>query len=131
VSNDIIGTGLSFPIRVDQRGGLALSSGAEDVEEAIALILGTAFGERPMRPEFGCLIHDLVFEAVDAHTIGRVEHAIRDSLDRWEPRIEVLEVEPMRTDDGVLMIEITYVLRATNDVRNLVYPFYVIPLESE
>jgi uncharacterized protein len=131
VSNDIIGTGLSFPIRVDQRGGLALSSGAEDVDEAIELILGTAPGERPMRPEFGCLIHDLVFESMDAHTIGRVEHAIRESLDRWEPRIEVLDVEPTRTNDGTLEIEITYALRATNDVRNLVYPFYVIPTEPE
>lgn len=160
MQNDIIGTGVAFPLRIDRGGGVALSSGVEDVEEAIGLILGTAPGERPMRPEFGCGLHSFVFETIDASTLGKIEHEVRDALDRWEPRIDVLDVDvgpweitqdvvatasqssngsvPQVLDvrglspgDGVLQIEITYVLRATNDVRNLVYPFYVVPTEPE
>jgi phage baseplate assembly protein W len=129
---DIIGRGVAFPLRVDRRGGLALVSGDEDVSEAITLILGTAPGERPMRPEFGCGIHDYVFEAIDAYTIGRLDYEIRVALDRWEPRIDVLDID---FDDegagaGRLLIDITFQLRSTNDVRNLVYPFYLIPAEE-
>jgi hypothetical protein len=131
--SDIIGTGIAFPLRVDRLGGLALSSGDADVQEAIDVILGTAPGERPMRPEFGCGIHNHVFSNIDASTIAEIEVDIREALDRWEPRIEVLDVDPdlSRMGDGVLLIDITYQLRATNDVRNLVYPFYVIPEEPE
>ena len=129
---DIIGSGLAFPLRVSAHGGLALSHQDQDVEEAIAVIIGTARGERPMRPEFGCGIHDYVFETIDARAVGRFEHEVRLALQRWEPRIEVLEVavDTSFAERGELLIEITYSLRATNDVRNLVYPFYVIPAEE-
>ena len=127
--SDIIGRGISFPLRVDRLGGLALSSGNADVQEAIDIILGTAPGERPMRPEFGCGVHDYVFDTIDASTIAKIEYEIRAALDRWEPRIEVLDIEPdlSRVDEGVLTVDITYSLVATNDIRNLVYPFYLIP----
>jgi phage baseplate assembly protein W len=129
---DILGTGVAFPLRVDPRGGLALVRHEQDVREAISVILGTAPGERPMRPEFGCGIHDYVFEAIDAYTIGRLDQEIRIALDRWEPRVDVLDVEfdLDGADRGELRIEITYRLRATNNVRNLVYPFYLIPAEE-
>jgi phage baseplate assembly protein W len=130
---DIIGSGLAFPLRVDARGAVALSRDASDVEEAIRIVLGTAPGERPMRPDFGCGIHDLVFASADAYTLGKIDYEIRVSLERWEPRIDVLDIE-FDTDeirDGRLRIDITFALRATNDVRNLVYPFYLIPEEEE
>jgi phage baseplate assembly protein W len=129
---EIIGTGVAFPLRVDRRGGLALSRDNDDVQEAIALILGTAPGERPMRPEFGCGVHDYVFESVDAYALGRIEHEIRYALDRWEPRIEVLGIgfDLTNSGRGELIIDIAYQLRATNDIRNLVYPFYIIPEEE-
>jgi uncharacterized protein len=133
----ILGSGLASPLRVDARGGLALSHEDEDVREAIQVILGTAPGERPMRPEFGCGIHDYVFESVDAYLVGRLEQEVRRALDRWEPRIDVVSVdlslEPSRAGAGpdeVVVIDISYRLRATSDVRNLVYPFYVIPAEE-
>lgn len=131
--SDIIGTGISFPLRVDRLGGLGVSSGNSDVQEAIDIILGTAPGERPMRPEFGCGIHNYIFDTIDASMLGKVEYEIRSALDRWEPRIEVLDITPdlARVDEGVLMLDITYSLVATNDVRNLVYPFYLIPQEPE
>jgi phage baseplate assembly protein W len=133
MSGDILGAGLRFPLGIDHRGALALARGDDDIEQAIWIILGTAPGERPMRPEFGCDVHDFVFEAVDAATIGRMESAIRGALDRWEPRIVVDDVD-FDLDDvehGRLGITITYRVRATNTKRNLVYPFYVIPEDEE
>ena len=129
---EIIGSGLAFPLQVDRRGGIALARDEQDIEQAIQLILGTAPGERPMRPEFGCGVHDFVFDSIDANTIGNMEQAIRDALIRWEPRIEVEAVRFDSTDAtaGLLTIDIIYKVRATNTERNLVYPFYVIPAEE-
>lgn len=130
---DVIGTGLAFPLGIDHRGAIALSSGEEDIEQALRIILGTAPGERPMRPEFGCDVHDLVFDTIDAAMVGRMDTAIRRALDRWEPRIEVMAIDfdLDGVDDGRLGITITYRVRATNQERNLVYPFYVIPSEEQ
>jgi uncharacterized protein len=129
---DILGTGLAFPLGVDRRGGLALARDQDDVEQAISIILATAPGERPMRPEFGCGVHDYVFDVVDAGVLGRMEEEIRRALERWEPRIDVLGIDfDLETvADGGLPITIEYRLRTTNDVRNLVYPFYVIPADE-
>ena len=132
-----IGQGLSFPLKTTASGSIALVGHDQELRESIRLILGTAYGERPMRPEFGCGIHDYVFESVDAYLVGRLEQEVRRALDRWEPRIDVVSVElslePSR-EGGLLnelvVIDITYQLRATSDVRNLVYPFYVIPAEE-
>lgn len=128
---DILGTGLSFPLGVDRRGGLALARDEDDVEQAIAIILTTAPGERPMRPEFGCAVHDYVFDVIDASTLGRMEEEIHLALERWEPRIEVLNIDfDLDGTQGAIAISIEYRLKATNDVRNLVHPFYVIPAEE-
>ena len=129
---EIIGSGLAFPLQVDRRGGIALARDETDIEQAIELILGTAPGERPMRPEFGCGVHDFVFDSIDATTVGKMELAIRDALDRWEPRVfvETVEFNLDEVADGRLIIDIGYHVRATNNMRNLVYPFYVIPAEE-
>jgi phage baseplate assembly protein W len=130
--SDVLGAGLAFPLQVDRRGGIALAREETDVEQAISLILATAPGERPMRPEFGCGVHDYVFERIDAAAMGRLEHEVRVALKRWEPRIEVMGVgfDTARAGRGELVIDIAYRVLATNDVRNLVYPFYVIPAEE-
>ena len=130
---EILGTGLAFPLAVDDSGHFALVSDETDIDQAIRLVMDTAPGERPMRPEFGCAVHDYVFERVDAQTTSRMEVAIRAALDRWEPRIAVESVafHTDETDDGsLLLIEVEYRIRATNSERNLVYPFYVIPDEE-
>ena len=126
---DVLGTGVSFPVSVDARGAIALAHDGQDVEQAIGIILATAPGERPMRPEFGCGVHALVFERMNGATVGRMEREIRLALHRWEPRIEVEDVS-FRLDErqtGRLLIEIGYRLRATNSRRNLIYPFYLVP----
>ena len=129
---DLIGSGLSFPLQADQRGVLALAHGVTDIEQAIRVILGTAPGERPMRPEFGCAVHDFVFDNIDAELIGHIETAIHTALARWEPRIEVVELDVEQSDaePGKLLVGITYRVRATSRLYNLVYPFYVIPAEE-
>lgn len=130
--DDIIGIGFAFPMGVDARGGIRMSRAAFDVNEAIRLILGTAKGERRMRPEFGCAIHEYVFAPMDATTTGLIRYHVTDALERWEPRIQLDEVAvaPDPVQEGVLLIEISYTLRSTGDRRNLVYPFYTIPEED-
>jgi phage baseplate assembly protein W len=131
VNEEFIGRGWAFPLRTDATGRIALVSREREIEEAIRLILGTAPGERPMRPEFGCRIHDFVFGTADGTTANDVGVEVRRSLSRWEPRIEVQDVvvsfDPL--DQTVLYIDVRYSIRNTNDRRNLVFPFYVIPGE--
>jgi phage baseplate assembly protein W len=127
-----VGTGWAFPMRISPTGGIAMVSGEREIEEAMHLVLATAPGERPMRPEFGCAIHDLVFAPVNEATAGRVQHEVRGSLDRWEPRIEVEDVAVSAGEKpGVLFIDVRYSIRGTNNPRSLVFPFYVIPSHDE
>lgn len=127
-----IGRGFSWPLEVDHTGSLRLTRGAEDLDRSIRVVLLTAPGERLMRPQFGCRIWDLLFEPVTANLLGLISEAVRDALAQWEPRVEVEAVEPVQDGDdpGLVRIQITYRVRATNDRRNLVYPFYVIPRED-
>jgi phage baseplate assembly protein W len=105
----------------------------QEIEEAIRLVLGTAPGDRPMRPEFGCGVHDYVFATADGTTAGRIGHEVRIALERWEPRIEVSDVVIAfdSVEIGTLYIEVQYAIRSTNDKRNLVFPFYTIPSAGE
>ncbi len=130
MSVDFIGKGWSYPLGVGTTGGIALSGGDDEIAESMRLILGTAQGERPMRPEFGCGVHDLVFAAVDATFAGQVAYEVKASLLRWEPRIDVVDVTLEPGSEGVVLIGIEYTLRTTNDRRNLVFPFYTIPSEE-
>jgi phage baseplate assembly protein W len=133
VEVDFVGAGWCYPLATDAAGGIALVTQDREIEQAIRLILGTARGERPMRPEFGCRIHDHVFGQASAATAGQIAFDVREALERWEPRIEVTEVQVgfESAQSGMLYVDIGYVLRGLNDPRNLVFPFYVIPAESD
>jgi phage baseplate assembly protein W len=128
-TTDFIGTGLSFPFAVDHTGSLALATGPEAVERSLRMILGTAPSERVMRPDFGCAIWDLLFDPITSNSLGLMADAVRSAVGRWEPRVELEEVIPRPDPNapGVVHLELTYRLRDTNDRRNLVFPFYVIP----
>ena len=126
----VLGTGLAFPLGVDDRGRIALARDEIDVEQAIRIILSTAPGERPMRPEFGCAVHDCVFERIEADTLARIDQAVRVALDRWEPRVAIEDIVFESRREGELLVHLRYRLRASNDVRNLVFPFYVVPAEE-
>lgn len=121
-----LGVGWAFPVRREGEG-IATSAYEEAIRDSVWIILGTAPGERMMRPDFGCGIHDLVFATTGATTLGRVIREVRDALVRWEPRIEVLAVDaaPDPALPARLLIRIDYRVRTTNNQFNLVYPFYL------
>jgi phage baseplate assembly protein W len=129
VSDEFIGRGWAFPLRTDATGGIALVSREREIEEAIRLILGTSPGERPMRPEFGCRISEYVFASADGGTASAIAAEVKSALRSWEPRIDVEDVIVSYDERNatVLYIDIRYAIRRTNDRRNLVFPFYVIP----
>jgi phage baseplate assembly protein W len=131
--HEIIGTGWAFPLGANGRGGIAMSRGETDIEQAIRIILGTAKGERRMRPDFGCQIHDLVFASNDDSTWGLARYYVDDALAMWEPRIDVLDIAvgPNLDNPARLDINLSYRVRATKDARTLVYPFYLITPEEE
>ena len=132
MAEQFIGRGWNFPLSTDATGSIALVGDDRDLQQAMRLILGTAPGERPMRPEFGCGIHNYVFAPADATTAGRLASEVRRSLTRWEPRIDVkaVDVSVDEYDRSVLYIDIQYVKKGSYDPRNLVFPFYVIPEEE-
>ena len=127
MSKDFLGKGWKFPVRVDARSRIALSEYEDDIKEAIRIILGTAKGERLMRPDFGCGIHEYVFASMNTVNLNLIENSVRVALTLWEPRIEVLSVKVniQNADDGKLITNIEYKVRATNTQFNLVYPFYL------
>ena len=128
-----LGRGIAFPVALDARGNVALSEYEQNIEESIRILLGTAPGERPMRPDFGCRIHDFVFHPNSVSTAALVSFYVREALTKWEPRIQDIRVTaaPDPAQENMLGIQIGYRVRRSNNTRNLVYPFYVIPSEPE
>jgi phage baseplate assembly protein W len=125
---DFLGRGWAMPVALDNRTGQVMAAEyEEDIRQAIRIIIETAPGERVMRPDFGCGIHDLVFASMDSETMQRVRSVVEDALRGYEPRIEVIDVsvaEQSALTDGSLTIELDYRVRKTNQVGNLVFPFY-------
>lgn len=123
----ILGSGWHFPIAFDRRDTIALAHHEEKIMQSIFIILGTAKGERVMRPDFGCEIHERIFNIIDASTLTLIRSDIKEALILWEPRIEVLAVTPdtMFLSEGRIDILVDYKVRYTNTAHNLVYPFYL------
>ena len=126
-----LGRGWGFPIQPDHTGEIATAAFEEDIRQAIQLILGTAQGERVMRPDFGAGLRTLVFEPMNTTTKALVRHRVEEALITWEPRIDNITVE-VKADPplGRLMIDIHYRVRTTNTFYNLVYPFYLLEAEQ-
>jgi phage baseplate assembly protein W len=125
MSSDIYyGSGISSPLRVDTTGGIAVSAGVTKVEQSIRTILGTQFGERVMRPTFGCNLKSLVFAPNNPATANLARFYVEDGLARWEPRIDVLGVVVENDNaNGTLVISIHYCLKASQGVRSMDYTF--------
>jgi phage baseplate assembly protein W len=126
-TRDFLGIGWKFPLQVTPAGRIAQSRYEQRIEESIFLILSTAPGERAMLPDFGCGIHDLVFAPNNAVTLSRVTQSVRKALTACEARIDVLDVaaESAPEQENLLLIRISYRIRANNAIGNLVYPFYI------
>jgi phage baseplate assembly protein W len=126
MSKHFLGIGWSYPVEVEAGGELRVARNEESVRQSIWIILSTAKGERVMRPDFGCGIYDLVFETNTAATAGKIAQEIRRALLMFEPRIDVIDIQVQPESNGeVILISIDYQIRATNNVFNLVYPFYL------
>lgn len=127
MNKNFLGVGWKYPVYINFEGKIAKSEYEEDIKEAIWIILGTAKGERVMRPDFGCGIHDLVFTPINTATITLVENSVREALTIWEPRIELIKVEASseKSEEGKMLVSIDYRVRTTNNRFNLVYPFYI------
>lgn len=125
---NFLGKGWKFPVAVDTATGrIAMSEYEQDIKESIWIILSTSKGERVMRPDFGCGIHDYVFASLNTTTINLVQNSVREALTLWEPRIELIKVDVSqeKAHEGKLEVGIDYRVRTTNNRFNLVYPFYV------
>lgn len=122
-----LGVGFKFPVQVDENTGrMRVSSYEEDIREAIRIILSTRKGERIRNPQFGCGIYDYAFEALDDTTISAIKHEVEMALVLWEPRIEDIEVVvDAEQGEGILLVQIGYVVRSTNNPFNLVFPYYI------
>ncbi len=131
-SREYLGRGLAFPLRVDARGGIALTSGERDIVQSIRIILGTSPGERVMRPEFGCRAQERLFEPRNAATETLIQQDVIEALERWEPRINVQSVSVLSGEepDSALWVEIEYTIKTTHDRRSIVYPFFLVGEEE-
>jgi len=127
VSKRFLGRGWAFPVELDRDGRVPYAAEESKVQQSALVILGTARGERVMRPEFGSRLHELVFAPMTSATKSLVAHYATDALVQWEPRIEVLRVV-VEEDSGAvgkLLVNVEYRLRSSNSVFNLVHPFYL------
>jgi phage baseplate assembly protein W len=124
---NFLGRGFAFPLRVNGRGQVEMVTGEQSVLDSVRLILGTPLGERLMRPDFGCMIHDLVFHPVSANTCSLVAMYATQALVKWEPRIEDVNVQafPDPSAENSILLQVGFRVRSTNNLHNLVYPFYL------
>jgi phage baseplate assembly protein W len=127
MSKTFLGKGWGFPVGLNTRGNIELSEYEKNIEESVILIVGTATGERVMRPEFGCKIHDLIFYPNNATTATLATFYIKEALAKWEPRVEDVDVRafPDPSSENVMLIDIHYKVIKTNNLHNIVYPFYL------
>ena len=130
---DYLGKGWRFPVSVNLTGGVSTSAYEENVRQSIFIILGTAPGERVMRPDFGCRIHDLMFAPNNDVTAARAEHYCEEAIYKYEPRIEKCRVtsRPNPVEPNRLDLQIDYVISGAHDKRSLVYPFYLRHADEE
>ena len=127
LASDFIGRGLKFPVKVDARGRLISSGGPTRLQDAIWLIVKTSLGERVMRPLFGAGVNDYVFQANSPSVRTALQIAIRSALLEWEPRVDLdtVSVDPVADEPSQVMVTVAFRIRTTNELFNVVYPFYL------
>ncbi|MEM6724968.1 MAG: GPW/gp25 family protein [Bacteroidota bacterium] len=124
-----LGRGWSFPPIFDEKTtSIRMVEEEEDISQSILLLLSTRPGERIMQPDYGCELHNLVFDKINADLVGKIEDFIATSILYYEPRVtlENVEVDPSDELNGLLNINLQYLIRKTNVRTNIVYPYYFI-----
>lgn len=133
MAREFLGSGWKFPVKLDcpakpdESAKIAVSRYEEDIREAVLIILGTSKGERAMRPDFGSDLDQFVFSVFNSQTKGMIEESVKEALIMWEPRIEVNNINASQegAEDERIVISVYYLVRATNNEFNLIYPFYL------
>ena len=133
-NRDFLGKGFRFPVSLNLNGGVSTSALEENVRQSLFIILGTAPGERIYRKNFGCRIHDLMFEPNNPLTAARAEIYCEEAIYKYEPRVSKVKCQARANPDepNRLDIRIEYVIAGKNDnKRNLVFPFYLKQQDEE
>lgn len=124
--DNYVGSGFAYPLEIDVRGNVGLSSEATNIEESINIILRTNLGERVYRPDFGSRLSELAFEPVNSETLLTTRLYVEEALNKWEPRINVKKViANTNLEKNLINIEIIYQIKNSPDLNNMIYPFYL------
>lgn len=127
--NEFLGRGWSFPPTFDMSlQGVVMTEKNDDIQNSLEILLTTTVGERLMQPKYGCNMDELVFESLDTATITLIKDKIKTAILYFEPRIDVQKID-LNTDnilEGMILIELEYIVRATNSRFNFVFPYYRI-----
>lgn len=127
INDEFLGRGWSFPPSFKQElQSVEMTEKKEDIEKSLHVLLTTAMGERLMVPRYGCNMDELVFEALNTTTKTLIKDKIQTSILYFEPRIDVTAIELNDTNqlEGEILVEIEYIIRATNSRFNFVFPYY-------
>jgi len=128
-SRDFLGRGFAFPPRIDSATGqFVMAESEEDIRQAIYIIIMTRMKERAMLPDFGCNVHEYIYELPDSDFEIRLGSEIKEALMKYEPRVINVEVEVDTREivNGIVYLNINYTVRATNNPNNLVFPYYLV-----
>ncbi len=119
---DFLGRGWAFPFQFDPASGaVGASEFEENIRQCVTIILGTRPGERQMMPDFGCLVHELLFAPNNDLTAKVAAGHVRAALGRWEPRIDVEQVNSSADPSGAIRIEVIYRIVSTDAVQTVTH----------
>lgn len=123
-----LGVGWGFPPTFDkERGDVEMISKEEDIKQSIHIYFNTKLGERMMRQDFGCIIHEHLFDRLDRSILDVLTFELKQNIGSIEPRIQVndIQIQPISPEEGHIEINILYTIISTNVRDNIVFPFYL------
>ncbi len=127
-NDDFLGRGWGFPPQFNKAtGGVEMVSDEEDIRQSLKILLNTTPGERTMLPQYGCNMREFLFQDIDTSLQNYMKNVVSNAILQYESRIQLndLVVNTNEAEDGIVMLDITYTVRATNNRNNVVYPFYL------
>lgn len=128
MNNSFLGTGWSFPPSFEKSSGeVNMTSGEDDIQSSLHILLTTRMGERVMQPTYGCNLDELVFESLTSTTRSYIRDLVKTAILYFEPRIKLnkVDLDDSRDLEGVILISVDYTVRTTNTRFNYVFPYYI------
>jgi phage baseplate assembly protein W len=119
-------------LNVSPTGGIEMVEEKDSVRQAIFMLLSTIPGERVMRPDYGCDLYKLIFAPNDYTTAGLAIHYVKQAIERWERRVEILLLDAYndRQNQEKLNIVMEYRLRATQTIDQLNFSLHLAGEQS-